>query len=90
MLVPFLLHTINILFWPINLEERKERVGRRGEKGVPQGNVSVLGEFYPPLPDSPGDSQCEVWGTLTAFSITTRRLTFLRKPLHIGKNPHAL
>lgn len=34
-LVPFLLYTINILFWPVNLEERKEWVGRRWKKGTP-------------------------------------------------------
>lgn len=50
MLVPFLLHTINILFWPIHLEERKERVGRRGKKGVPQGNAFCTWRVLPSSP----------------------------------------
>lgn len=41
-LVPFLLYTINILFWPVNLEERKEWVGKRWRKSPPAPLLEML------------------------------------------------
>lgn len=88
--VPFLLYTMNILFWPINPEERKDQVSRRGMKGTSRGRASAFGESYSCPPGLPGDAQSGGWEATPWLPLTICRVIFLREPITLGKTPHAL